>query len=333
MPSDVCEWVRHLTQAGVSPTNIRTLKSILGAVFMTALNDQVTFLHPCKGVKTPTVAPRLLTVVTPEQFDILYQALPGGDAQLLVETAIESGLRWGELAELRPRDLNPATCMLTISRVAVEVNPKFHPDGQRFLVKDYPKGKRAPPAEAQPADRRQAPRPRPANGLGPDDLFFTMVPEAQAIPRLTVIPNPAPLGLTEPNDRGRRYLTARSALTTPGNAGAYTAKERSLPTGLRAGPLARTSRGSPGSPIPMGTFPAGGSASTSGCRRSEAADLGIQSGFMICVTRMRHGFSPVAPICGRQENDSGILTFQPRKVPAHPPRADDTGTGCVQQDP
>ena len=33
-----------------------------------------------------------------------------------------------ELAELRPRDLNPATCMLTISRVAVEVNPKFHPE-------------------------------------------------------------------------------------------------------------------------------------------------------------------------------------------------------------
>jgi hypothetical protein len=48
----------------------------------------------------------------------------------------------GGLAELRPRDLNPVTCMLTVSRVLVEVNPKFHPDGQRFLVKDYPKGKK-----------------------------------------------------------------------------------------------------------------------------------------------------------------------------------------------
>ena len=66
MPSDVREWVTHLTQTEVSATNIRTLKSILSAVFTTALNDQVTFLHPCKGVKTPTVPPRLLTVVSPE---------------------------------------------------------------------------------------------------------------------------------------------------------------------------------------------------------------------------------------------------------------------------
>ena len=64
-------------------------------------------------------------------------------------------------------------------------------------------------------------------------------------------------------------LTARSAGTTPAIAGAHTAKERSLPTGLVAGLRAKMSRGSPGSPTPMGTFPGGGSASTSGCRRSK----------------------------------------------------------------
>jgi integrase len=205
MPADVREWVKHLTQAGVSATNIRTLKSILSAVFTTALNDQVTFLHPCKGVRTPTVPPRLLTVVTPEQFDILYQALPGGDAQLLVETAIESGLRWGELTELRPRDLNPATCMLTVSRVLVEVNPKFHPDGQRFLVKDYPKGKKHRRLKLSRQVVAKLTAHARHNHLGPDDLFFTMVPEAQVMPRLKVIPNPAQLGLTEPNHAGRRY--------------------------------------------------------------------------------------------------------------------------------
>ena len=162
MPADVREWVTHLTQTGVSPASIRTLKSILGAVFTTALNDQVTFLHPCKGVRTPTVAPQLLTVVTPEQFDILYQALPGGHAQLLVETGIESGLRWGELAELRPRDLDPATCMLTVSRVVVEVNRKFHPDGQRFLVKHYPKGKKHRRLKLSRQVVAKLTRPRPA---------------------------------------------------------------------------------------------------------------------------------------------------------------------------
>lgn len=57
MPSDVREWVTHLGATGVKPPSIRNLKSILSAIFITALNDQVTFLHPCKGVKTPTVAP------------------------------------------------------------------------------------------------------------------------------------------------------------------------------------------------------------------------------------------------------------------------------------
>ena len=64
MPADVREWVTHLSKAGVRPSNLRTLKSILSAVFTTALNDQVTFLHSCKGVKTPTVPPVPLVQLT-----------------------------------------------------------------------------------------------------------------------------------------------------------------------------------------------------------------------------------------------------------------------------
>jgi hypothetical protein len=43
--------------------------------------------------------------------------------KLLVETSVESGLRWGELTELRPRDLDLRTGVLTVSRVAVELTP------------------------------------------------------------------------------------------------------------------------------------------------------------------------------------------------------------------
>jgi hypothetical protein len=50
-----------------------------------------------------------------------------------------TGLRWGELTELRMRDIDFPTRMLTVSRAVVEVNAKFHPAGGRFLVKDYPK--------------------------------------------------------------------------------------------------------------------------------------------------------------------------------------------------
>jgi len=105
------------------------------------LNDQVTFLHPCQGVKTPTVPVRPRTIITPNQFDLVYQALSDATARLMVETAIESGLRWGELSELRVRGLDLLTAILTVSRAVIEVNPKFHPDGGRFLAKEYPKDK------------------------------------------------------------------------------------------------------------------------------------------------------------------------------------------------
>jgi len=45
----------------------------------------------------------------------------------------------GELTELRVRDIDFPTRMLTVSRAVVEVNAKFHPAGGRFLIKDYPK--------------------------------------------------------------------------------------------------------------------------------------------------------------------------------------------------
>src|SRR5260370_19766199 len=114
---------------------------ILSAIFTTALNDQVTFLHPCKGVKTPPVPRKPHRIITPEQFDVLYAALATDAMKLLVETDIESGLRWGELTELRPGDLDLGTGGLTTSRVVVEVSPQFHPAGGPFLVKGYPKDK------------------------------------------------------------------------------------------------------------------------------------------------------------------------------------------------
>jgi len=83
------------------------------------------------------VKPR--TIITPEHFGSIYSALPDADAQLLVETEIESGLRWGELTELRVRDLDFGSRILTVSRAVVEVHPRFHPDGGRFLIKEYPK--------------------------------------------------------------------------------------------------------------------------------------------------------------------------------------------------
>jgi len=128
-------------------------------------------------------------VITAQQFDAIYVALGDELMRLLVETDIESGLQWGELTELRAKDLDFGIGVLRISRVVVELKAKNRPDGIRFIVKPYPKDKewrrlRLAPHVVDSSARVEA------RGLGPDDLLFAM---------------PDTLGRTEPNEKGRRY--------------------------------------------------------------------------------------------------------------------------------
>jgi integrase len=213
MPADVREWITDLQNQNVSAHVIRYCKTILGAIFTTALND-VVHLHPVRGVKSPPIARKPRLIVTPEQFDKLYLALPAGTMRLLVETDVESGLRWGELTELRPHDIDLATGVLTVSRVVVELSPRFHPDGGRFLIKAYPKDqehrrlKLSAPIVAKIKDHIEE------QGLGEHDLLFAMSELPQA-PATRVLAEPATLGFTRPNAAGRRYrhgsLSAYSA--------------------------------------------------------------------------------------------------------------------------
>jgi integrase len=205
LPEHIREWVASMVDQGVKPVTIKSYLVVISAIFTTAFNDQVTFVQPCRGVKTPTVSIKPRLIITPEQFDVVYQALPDAEAQLLVETDIESGLRWGELAELRVKDLDFHTRMLTISRAVVEVSPKFHPEGGRFWVKEYPKDKeyRRFKLSAQIVAKLQA--HVDALRLGSEDLLFAIRDQEHKSSPLRVVPNPDELGLTEPNEKGRRY--------------------------------------------------------------------------------------------------------------------------------
>jgi integrase len=205
LPEHVRAWIAQLVTDGVTPATIRHLKTMLSAIFTTAFNDQVIFVHPCKGVKTPPAPRKPLMIITPEQFDIIYQALPDADAQLLVEITIESGLRWGELTELRVKDLDFTTRILTVSRAVVQLNPKHHPTQERFWVKEYPKeGKhRRFKLSSQVTTKLEA--HRDAEKLESDDLFFALRNLEIRKPPLVIPPHPHGHVMTEPNENGRRY--------------------------------------------------------------------------------------------------------------------------------
>ncbi|MFD6563014.1 tyrosine-type recombinase/integrase [Micromonospora profundi] len=189
-----------------SPAVIQYCMIILSAVFTTALIDQVIAIHPCKGVKTPAVPKKKPRIITPEQFDLLYAALPNADMQLLVETDIESGLRYGELTELRVKDLDLALRKLTVSRVVVELTKKFQVDGNRFVVKEYPKDEEERQVGLSEQIVRKLDGHIKSNALRADDLLFAIRDPAQLQqPRLRVVPDPETLGLTDPDEKGRQY--------------------------------------------------------------------------------------------------------------------------------
>lgn len=205
LPEHVRTWVARLKDEGVTPKTIRNNKAMLSAIFSTALNDQVTFLHPCKGVKTPTVPVKPRTIITPEQFDVLYEALRGAEPRLLVETAIESGLRWGELSELRAGDLDCVTRILTVSRAVVEVHSRFHPDRGRFLVKEYPKDGEYRRLKLSEQITTKIGAHVRLQGLGRHDLLFAVRQPAPTEADRPPATDPADLGLTAPNENGKRY--------------------------------------------------------------------------------------------------------------------------------
>ena len=207
-PVHVREWITRLKDHGVSASTIADLKTVLSAIFTTALNDQVAAIHPCRGVKTPTVARKPRIIVSPEQFDLIHSALPEPRWRMLVELVVESGLRWGELTELRVRDFNAASRMLIVARAVVEINIRFRDtDAPRFVVKDYPKDKEYRRVKLSPEIATLLREHIQANGLGRDDLLFAMpAPEPQPVAADDTPPaDPSELGTTEPNAAGRTY--------------------------------------------------------------------------------------------------------------------------------
>lgn len=212
MPEHVREWITWMLSRDASAWTIQYCKtSILSSIFTTALNDQVTAIHPCHGVKMPSVPATVRTIVTPEQFERLYKALPDADTKLLVETDIESGLRWGELAELRVRDLDMATRIVTVSRKVVEVNKKFHPSGKRFLVVNYPKDKESRRFKLSKQICKKLAAHIKALGLGPDDLLFAR--RNQARPPIPEKP------VADPKDPG--YVDLSSSKYSHGKISGY----------------------------------------------------------------------------------------------------------------
>jgi integrase len=138
LPSEIQRWVTTATEHGLSAASVRKYHTMLASIFERALRDRVVTFNPCSHTELPKVIKKKARTLTPDEYDAILTALPA-QHRLMVETAIDTGLRWGELIALKPRHLDLATGELTVEETIVEVSIKNSPTGMRMLTKGYPK--------------------------------------------------------------------------------------------------------------------------------------------------------------------------------------------------
>ena len=171
LPSEVQRWVTTATTEGLSAASIRKYHTMLHSVFERALRDRVITFNPCEATELPKVIKKTSRTLTPAEYDAILDALPA-QHRLMIETAINTGLRWGELIALKPRHLDLSAGKLTVEETIVEVSIKNSPTGHRMLTKPYPKDNE-PRTMGLPPDL--VPRFTQwiaERALGPGDLLF-----------------------------------------------------------------------------------------------------------------------------------------------------------------
>jgi integrase len=138
MPSTVQEWVNQATASGLSPRSVAKYHVMLHSVFVRAVRDRLIAFNPCEDTELPKVIVKKTRTLTPQEYGSVLAETPSR-FKPLVMTAIETGLRWGELVALRPRHIEFLRRTITVEETIVEVSRKDSPTGERMIVKPYPK--------------------------------------------------------------------------------------------------------------------------------------------------------------------------------------------------
>jgi integrase len=181
MPSTVQAWVTTAVAGGLSARSVVKYHVMLHGVFKRAVRDRVIGHNPCADTELPKVVPAKVRILAPEDFDRLLAEIPAR-YEVLVLTAIETGLRWGELIALRPRHVDFLRRLLCVEETIVEVSKRHSPTGQRMIVKPYPKDDEPRTIRISPALVEVIAARIDALDLGRDDLLFPSAEKAGGAP-------------------------------------------------------------------------------------------------------------------------------------------------------
>lgn len=96
-----------------APSTVRKVGQVLAKVMRSAVDAGLIVRSPCDGVRLPAEGQREMRFLTAEQVTLLATAV-GPEWETLVYTAAYAGLRWGELAGLRPARIDLGRRTITV---------------------------------------------------------------------------------------------------------------------------------------------------------------------------------------------------------------------------
>ena len=158
--ADVQTWVTELLSGDLSASSVQRTHGLLSQMLDLAVRDRRLPANPAKGVKLPRKLPKARRFLTANQVEALVvECEPYG---LAVRFLAYTGLRWGEMAALRVRDVDPLRRRMHIARSVTE-------DNGRLIFDTTKTGEeRTVPLPPFLAEQVAA----AAAGKGPDDLVF-----------------------------------------------------------------------------------------------------------------------------------------------------------------
>jgi integrase len=139
---DVQAFVEDMQDAGLTPSTIRNTLDPLRVIFRRAIRDEQLDVDPMLHLELPADRGRRDRFAMPDEAAALIAALPDSERGLWA-TAFYTGLRRGELRELRCSDYNRKSGSLRVERALDDA-------GSVILTKTYAGGsRRAGDSDAQ----------------------------------------------------------------------------------------------------------------------------------------------------------------------------------------
>lgn len=196
----ITEWIAALCERGLAPATVTKAYQILGKVMRSAVAAKLITQSPCVDVTLPAPRDEEARFLTPDELVYLEDAMPPYWCDVVPFLA-DTGLRIGEAAALRWRDVDTLRGTVTVRETLVEVPVALSPDGTGVVI-GPPKtraGLRTIPTLTDETAARLATR---RAGAGPDDCVWATPTGAALRPKLwrTRVWRPAILhaGLADP---------------------------------------------------------------------------------------------------------------------------------------